>query len=809
MTRFCLHIICLLLLPWLLTGQYKVEITLLSEDDQPLGDIEVFHHESAVLKLSAKSGLALFDGLSSGENTFTFYSEERTTLTEVLQLDLEAVDIIARRQEYFAIKQLNDIEGTSIFAGKKSEVVLLDLVKGNLALNNSRQVYAQVSGLNIYEGSDGGLQLNVGGRGLDPNRTSNFNTRQNGYDISADVLGYPENYYTPPAEALEEIRVVRGASSLQYGTQFGGLIDFRLRKIPEFKKISILSSQSIASFNTLNTFNYLGVNSGALSFNAYFNYKQGDGYRPNSEYEAANVFTSLGYRLGKRTDLSFEFTYYDYLAKQAGGLSDSQFATTPRLSTRDRNWFDVNWKLYNLKLDHRFNQGSQLTLSLFGLDATRSSVGYRGNPIFLNDNPITSLDEQDREGNYLTPRDLIIGQFRNAGAELRWLHNYSLRDKKSVLLLGSKLFSSNNTAEQGPGSRGTDPDFSFYRAEFPGYDNQSSFTFPNTNVSLFAENIFYLSDKLSLTPGVRWEYIKTISEGTYNRIVRDNAGNLILKEVLPDNRELPRNFVLAGLGLSYKPFATLQLIANVSQNYRSVTFSDIRVVSPTLIVDEDISDEKGLTADIGIRGRQSKLFSYDLTAYSVLYQDRIGTILNGSGDRVRKNIGSAVILGTESLINLNLGHWLFKEQAPHKLQYFINAALAHSRYIKSKENNVVGKKVEFIPDVNLKTGVTYAYKDLELAYQFSFLSEQFTDVQNSAATASGDKREGIIGEIPAYAISDLSLAYQVGDFKFSTGINNLLNENYYTRRATGYPGPGIIPSEGRSYYLTVTYKWEK
>ena len=28
-----------------------------------------------------------------------------------------------------------------------------------------------------------GLQLNIGGRGLDPNRTSNFNTRQNGYDI--------------------------------------------------------------------------------------------------------------------------------------------------------------------------------------------------------------------------------------------------------------------------------------------------------------------------------------------------------------------------------------------------------------------------------------------------------------------------------------------------------------------------------------------------------------------------------------------------------------------------------------------------
>jgi Fe(3+) dicitrate transport protein len=70
--------------------------------------------------------------------------------------------------------------------------------------------------------------LHYGGRGLDPNRTSNFNTRQNGYDISADVLGYPESYYATP-EALEEIQVIRGAASLQYGTQFGGLVNFKIK----------------------------------------------------------------------------------------------------------------------------------------------------------------------------------------------------------------------------------------------------------------------------------------------------------------------------------------------------------------------------------------------------------------------------------------------------------------------------------------------------------------------------------------------------------------------------------------------------
>ena len=36
--------------------------------------------------------------------------------------------------------------------------------------------------------------------------------------------------------------------------------------------------------------------------------------------------------------------------------------------------------------------------------------------------------------------------------------------------------------------------------------------------------------------------------------------------------------------------------------------------------------------------------------------------------------------------------------------------------------------------------------------------------------------------------------------------NNLFNEQYFTRRAEGYPGPGIIPSDGRGFYFTLMLK---
>ena len=274
---------------------------------------------------------------------------------EPLSSQLSEVEIRARRDELFAMKRLQSVEGTTINSGKKNEVVLIGQVSANLASNNARQIYAQVVGLNIYDSNDAGLQLNIGGRGLDPNRTSNFNTRQNGYDISADVLGYPESYYTPPAEALQQIQVIRGAAALQYGTQFGGLVNFVMHT-PSKKSLELKLRNSVGSYGLINNFLSLGGTNGKLSYYGYFQYKQGNGFRNNSEYAARNGYATIQYKFNDKTRIKFDYTKLDYLAKQAGGLTDTQFAVGPDYSNRERNWFDVDWNLVAARLDHEFNK---------------------------------------------------------------------------------------------------------------------------------------------------------------------------------------------------------------------------------------------------------------------------------------------------------------------------------------------------------------------------------------------------------------------------------------------------------------------
>ena len=703
---------------------------------------------------------------------------------------LSEVIIKGQKIKEFQLKRLKDVEGTAIYAGKKSEVILVDQSMANLASNNARQIYNQISGLNIYQNDDAGIQLHIGGRGLDPNRTSNFNTRQNEYDISADVLGYPESYYTPPSEAIKEIQIVRGAASLQYGTQFGGLINF-IMKEPSNKKIELITRNTVGSNKLYTNFTSLGGKAKKLSYYSYYNYKIGEGFRENSDYISNNFYIHLGYDISKKTILTGEVSYLKYLAHQAGGLSDNMFRINPLQSNRSRNWFGLDWLLFNLKIKHKLNDKSNLSLSFFGLDAERNSIGFRTNRV----------DQIDP----YTERDLIKGNFNNHGIEIKLLNNYNFLNKKNVFVIGGRYYRSKSTSKQGPGSDLEDADFNFYLNKFPNYTNQSDYVYPNKNFAFFGENIIYISEKFSLTPGVRYENILTKSIGSFKQINLDAAGNVIYNNTNYENKESKRSFILLGLGLSLKTLKSLEIYSNISQNYRSVTFADISIVNPAFAINPEISDERGFTLDLGLRGDIKDLISLDFTLFNLLYKDRIGfnqkEFKDGSVKSERGNIGDAIIYGIESNIDFDINNLLIKNDNM-SLNYFINTALIDSEYTRSDENGVVGKKVEFVPNINLKTGIKYGFENFIFNVQYSYISNQYTDSSN----AEEGNISGIIGEIPAYSLFDFSFSYLYKNLRLETGVNNMANTLYFTRRATGYPGPGIIPSPPRNTYLTLQIK---
>jgi Fe(3+) dicitrate transport protein len=704
----------------------------------------------------------------------------------------DSVVVVGKREKTFGISRLKDVDGTAIYAGKKSEVIVMEDITANTATNNSRQIYSKIAGLNIWENDGAGIQLGIGGRGLNPNRVSNFNTRQNGYDMSADALGYPESYYSPPAEAIERIEIVRGAASLQYGTQFGGLVNFKLKKGPVDKKIQLTSRQTIGSWRFSNTFNSLGGTIKKVNYYCFYQRKSGDGWRPNSEFNVNTAYSSIVYNLNSKISVTVQYTFMDYLAHQPGGLTDLMFEKDPRQSIRTRNWFKVNWNLGAVLFDYKINSRLKFNSRFFGLMASRSALGV-----------LTYINRADP----MTDRDLWVDNYRNLGNESRLLYRDTIGRAPVTTVLGFRYYSGHTERKQGLGNDGTEGHKSDFIFDNPNDLEYSKYTFPNHNISVFTENIIQLNSKLSIIPGIRFENIQTVADGFYNIVNKDLAGNIIFSEKTVEHRKNNRSFILGGVGLSYSRNDAFQFYANISQNYRAINFNDMHVVNPNLRVDPNLQDEKGYSADMGCRGTISGILNYDLSLFMISYKNRIGTVIKTDTTtfnlyRLRTNISDSRNIGLESFIELDFWRLIKGSEAKSKISVFSNFTLIDARYIHSRQSAFENKKVELAPNTIFKTGLSYKTNRFSVSYQFSHTSSQFTDASNAIYTSTA-----INGIIPAYYTMDVSAEFKISKiFMLSGSINNLSNNLYYTRRADSYPGPGIIPSDGRSFFVTLQVK---
>lgn len=710
--------------------------------------------------------------------------EPIVSLDVVLQRKVaELKEVVIKDKNNSASGKLRDVVGTAIYAGKKTEIIHLDQINANLATNNTRQIYARIPGLNIWEYDRGGLQLGIGGRGLSPNRSSNFNIRQNGYDISADALGYPESYYTPSAEAIDRIEIVRGAAGLQYGPQFGGMVNFVMKEGPSDKKYEVVSRQTGGSFGFLNSFNSIGgtVGSGKLNYYAFYQYKTGDSWRPNSHYDQHNAYLHLAYKVNERLKLTGQYTFMNYVAQQPGGLTDAQFAADPTVSVRARNWFKVNWNLISLTADYQLNDNTKINWRTYTLQGSRDALGI-----------LSYINRPDLGG----LRDRQYDVYNNLGSELRLINKYKFGNELNTWLAGVRVYQGLTTRKQGDANEGIGPDFEFTTAE----PNRSWYRFPGANIALFSEHIFRINKHWSVTPGARFEFINTRAKGYY---YKQNV--FVAPDKIEEDREDPRSFFLLGIGTAWKQNNGVEWYANVSQNYRSINFNDMRVLNVNARVDPNLKDETGYNADIGVRGNLKEWLYMDVSAFYLKYNDRIGSIFSRDSNfmtyRLRTNVADSRNLGLETLLEGDILQPIYQRALKHKLIVYTSFSLIDARYINTLNTAIKDKLVENVPPVLFRTGASFGSKRYNITYQFAYQSKQYSDATNTEVTPTA-----VDGAIPAFSVMDLSVSYNWKIMTLFAGINNLGNSKYFTRRADGYPGPGILPADIRNYYLTLQVK---
>src|SRR6478609_10820995 len=181
------------------------------------------------------------------------------------------------------IQRLEPIKGTYIFSGKKNEVI--DISQKNAAITEKygRQFFAKIPGVFVYDMDGTGNQLNISTRGLDPHRGWEFNNRKDGIITNSDMYGYPASHYSIPMEAVERIELVRGTGSLQYGAQFGGMINYISKQPDTIKEFTFENINTLGSYGLVSTYNGASGKIGKFRYSAWINGKWINGYRDNSD----------------------------------------------------------------------------------------------------------------------------------------------------------------------------------------------------------------------------------------------------------------------------------------------------------------------------------------------------------------------------------------------------------------------------------------------------------------------------------------------------------------------------------------------
>lgn len=680
---------------------------------------------------------------------------------------------------------LPETQGGYLYSGKKSEVISMAQIDADVSSKIGRQVFAKIPGVFVYDMDGTGNQINIATRGLDPHRGWDFNIRKDGILTNSDMYGYPASHYNMPLESIDRIELVRGTGSLQYGAQFGGMLSYITKQGDSTRPFGFETINTVGSYQLLSTYNAIGGTIGKFKYYAYMNRKSRDGYRQfehsNSEAEAV----ILSYEASSKLSFRVEWTRSAFTYRMPGPMSDLMFEQDPQKATRTRNYFNPDIHIPSITVNWQIKSQTRLQLT------SSATLGNRNSVMF--DKPANIADTINPATMQYNNRQVDIDQFNSYTSELRILQNYHTGRMQHVLVAGVQYMNNDLHRRQlGKGTTGTDFDLTLVDPTW-GRDLH----FRTKNLALFAENKLQPLRNLSITTGVRVEKGQS-----------DMSGNISYYPLQNVPVTISHQFPLFGAGMQYQLTEKSQFYAGWSQSYRPMIFKDLIPTSTYEKVDADIKDEHGDNTEIGFRGSWNFL-RWDITGFMVRQYNRFGTLAetdaNGTMFIYRTNIGNSINKGVELFIQ---GDWKLGKQT--SISVFTSTAFMNARYTEAvvKKGNanidIRGNKVESAPDLTSRNSITFRYAGVSISALYSYTAETFADALNTVIPTPGT---GAVGFVPSYGLLDLNTTIHISKtLECRMNLSNLTDHKYFTKRPMFYPTPGLWPSDGRNFSISIGIK---
>ncbi|MFN2508257.1 MAG: TonB-dependent receptor family protein [Chthoniobacterales bacterium] len=756
---------------------------------------------------AAKQVNAQGDLCPTSESDYTFAQVAPAARVPEEAAEVERVVVRGFEVDPVEYPALPEVEATRINSGKKTSFVKPEEFPA-ITNNNYREALATTPGLLVSEEPSSPI-INIGYRGLDSQRSELTQVLKDGISIKNEQFGFPESHYAPILDAVERIEFIRAGASLQFGPQPGGAINFVTKMPARDRLFHFLTKNAFGSDELFTSFTSVRGTVGPFGYYAYYDHRERDGFRTNSDYQVNNGSAKLVYDASNDSRFILTLDAYEEEHGEPGGLTEvstpgaSLYQENRNKTTRDFDRFRLERYYATLEYEKVFSQATELQIKGFGGYLSRWSKRQRGGGFGVKpeENPDPEVTPEVVNSN-----DIQLREDWTEGAELRFRHDYSLAGDTSTLTGGLYFY---HAEQDRSDERGATPD-----AE-DGVLRRFN-TGGTWDGALFAENRFHFG-RLSIVPGMRLEFLQQ-SLGEIVNVTRTNPGDDLLER--SDFSFVP----LFGLGVSYvlledeqatgltadgkdlKPVASttpgspprLEVYATASQAYRPRTYGELVSTSPLAVINADLEEGHSLQFELGLRGKPLPYLTFDVSGFYFTFEDQISDVTLIIDEREvpsTANAGDARYVGFEGAAELDILA-LFTgggSEAPYgRLNLYANATLLDAQFISGMFD---GKTPTYAPNYQFKVGGIYRWKEMvKVALLGTLVDDSFANANNTPERF-----------IPNHNVWDLTaeVNFWEGRIGLFGGINNLFNEDFYAE----IRDEGIVPAYRRNYYAGLKLRF--
>lgn len=625
---------------------------------------------------------------------------------------------------------------------------------------STEDLLRRVPGVYIKREEESAVVTNIGVRGLSAGDYKTL-VLEDGVPVQPGIFVGNSRYYSPRVQRMDGVEVLKGAASLRYGPNtIGGVINF-LTRTPED---GALLGVRFGSWDTVSVTAELGASSrsGDSRFGVVATREDSDGFMDKG-YGMTDVMVKAGTAIGDNQYVGVKLARYRNTANISyRGLFPDAYAAGAQYNPAPDDFFLTAHTSFDINHEWELSPDARLKTLVYATETYRDYWRFDT----VSGSPRTTNAEGHTVWNFGNNINGNNRDFSRFGIDSRLTFSHGAFGIASEAEVGLRLMQEEMSDVTVLAVRGRPrtPDVGRGGVSQDRLDSASS-------LALFAQNRFDLSERVSLTAGVRVE--------TYEQERKDRRSTAPARTF--DNTE-----VMPGLGVTFALTPEAQLFGSV---YRA--FAPPLVGSVLGSGDTPTEAEKSVNVELGVRGESGGL-NYEVTAFRMDFSNQVDPGVSG----IRApNEGSALHEGLELSLGYAFGNG-FKIDG--NLSWIPKADFEEDRPGVA----LAGNRLPYAPEWMANLSLGYASGPLQAALLFNHVDEQFGDGLNTVPlTTNSTGTWG--GLIPSYSTADLTLGYALSEqLKLSAAVKNLTDRRYIAGLRQGiYVGPE------RSFEFGVSYRF--